>query len=130
MYCRAVKKVSLCKYYFWDNPQLYQVTLIHYKQNLEPVIYTMTTKTTIFMFLNTISGKNEYEFFYMDIIHDYFIIIIFFSNSSFELDSLQKNVFIDCHWDDDDNVLFFYLQHYYGSITVQIIQTDLIQKKL
>lgn len=61
MYCRAVKKVSICNY-FCDNPQLYQVTLIHYKKNLEPVIYTMTTKTTIFMFLNTISSKNEYNF--------------------------------------------------------------------
>ena len=129
MYCRAVKKVSICNY-FCDNPQLYQVTLIHYKKNLEPVIYTMTTKTTIFMFLNTISSKNEYNF-----LHGYntwlFHYYIFFPNSSFELNSLQKNVFVDCRWDDDDdNVLFFHLQHYYGFSTVQIIQTDLIQNKL
>ena len=63
MYCRAVKKVSLCKYYFWDNPTPYQVTLIYYKKYIEPVIYTMTTKTKNFMFLNTISSKNEYDLF-------------------------------------------------------------------
>lgn len=132
MYCRAVKKVSLCNY-FWDNPQLYQVTSIHYKKNLEPVIYTMTTKTTIFMFFKH-NFKQKWIWLFL---HGYniwlFHYYIFVSNSSFELNSLQKNVFIDCRWDDDDdddNVLFFYLQHYYGSSTVQIIQTDMIQKKL